>query len=292
MTPPSDVSVVVPTFKRAASLRRLLTSIEASVVPPGGLEVIVVGYEADAAREVVGSFTNAKYIVQSGSGPADAREAGWRAAAGSRIVFVDDDCVVSPTAITILAAALDHADGVGAGIEPLGRDSLIADFAHADGVVDHRLVKGQIQWLVTAGVAFRRDALEGVGGFQKYRYGEDTDLTLRLLATNRELRVEPSARIYHDHRTRLGQLFTSYYRRGTCERRLMGAYPNHRAAKRRAARDLLDPRSWVATYRRYAREVSAPRSVLFVVLKAVLIVPYVAGTIVGERSIERRQAAR
>lgn len=291
LSTPCDVSVVVPTFNRPASLRRLLTSIDTSVVPPGAMEVIVVGYGAEEELDVVDSFKKARYIVQPGSGPADAREAGWRAGVGSRIIFVDDDCVVSPTAITILAAALDHADGVGAGIEPLGRDNIIADFAHVEGVVDHRLVEGQIQWLVTAGVAFRRAALEAVGGFQKYQYGEDTDLTLRLLASKRELRIEPSARIYHDHRTRFGQLFTSYYRRGTCERRLMAAYPKHRAAKRRAARDLVSPRAWVATYQGYRREVSAPRSMLFVMLKALLIIPYAAGTILGERSTHGRHAA-
>lgn len=282
----ADVSVVIPTYNRADSLQRLLQSISSSTPPAGGLEVIVVDDGSRDETAAVVRAAGATYLRQANAGPAAARELGWRSSAGSRIVFVDDDCVVEPDSLRLLAAALDDTEGVGATIVPIDRASLVADFLHVEGVFNHRVVDGRVRWLVTAAVAYRRDALESIGGFDR-RFpratGEDVDLTLRLLENGGKLGVAPMAIVRHDHRTSISDLVRTYYRHGTAQRLLASKHPVHRGDNYRTAVERLKPAAWLRTYRGYRREASVGRSLAFVTLRAAMMVPYAAGAIVGER---------
>lgn len=283
----ADVSVVIPTYNRAESLRRLLRSITQCSPPAGGLEVIVVDDGSDDETAAVVAAAGATYLRQANAGPAAARELGWRSSAGSRIVFVDDDCVLTPDALRLLAAALNDAEGAGATIVPMDRSSLVADFVHAEGVVNHRVVDGRVRWLVTAAVAYRRGALESIGGFDR-RFpratGEDVDLTLRLLENGARLRVEPGAIVRHDHRASMSDLVRTYYRHGTAQRRLASKHPVHRGDNYLTAMDRLRPSVWLRTYRGYRQEASIGRSLVFVTLRGAMMLPYAAGAIVGERT--------
>jgi GT2 family glycosyltransferase len=250
------------------------------------LEVIVVDDGSSDETAVVVAAAGATCLRQANAGPAAARELGWRSSGGSRIVFVDDDCVLEPDALCLLAAALDDAEGVGANIVPMERSSLVADFVNLEGLVNHRVVDGRIRWLVTAAVAYRRDALECIGGFDR-RFpratGEDVDLTLRLLENGGRLRVLPEAIVYHDHRARMSDLVRTYYRHGTAQRLLSTKHAVHRGDNYRTAVERLKLAAWLRTYRGYRREASIGRSLVFVTLRAAMMVPYAAGAIMGER---------
>src|SRR5215471_20650978 len=103
----AGVSVIVPTYNRAARLRTCLQS-----VIDGGescAEVIVVddGSEDDT-REVVKGFGPAvRYVYQSNRGPSAARNAGVRLARGRYIAFLDSDDRLLPAPYSRVAAFLD-----------------------------------------------------------------------------------------------------------------------------------------------------------------------------------------
>ncbi|MBM7171596.1 glycosyltransferase family 2 protein [Streptomyces sp. G44] len=121
-------------------------------------------------------------------GPAAARNTGWRAAGRAPwIVFLDDDVVPGPTwcddlALDLAAAAASEEGTVGAvtaRIEvPLPADRRPTDWErNTAGLATAR-------W-ITADMAYRREALETVGGFdERFRraFREDADLALRALA--------------------------------------------------------------------------------------------------------------
>jgi len=278
-----SVSVVIPTHNRAPSLARLLQALRCAEQPAGGLEIVVVDDGSTDSTPDVACGADLRYLRQRNAGPAAARENGWRAARGDRIVFLDDDCMPARDAVVLLARALDDADGVGARILPVTATALVPGFMQAEGLVDHRVgADGGVRWLVTAAAAFRREALERVGGFDVTftdAAGEDVDLTQRLLASGARLRLEPRAVVLHDHRTRLSHLFRMYYRRGRVQRRLTTRHRAIRADSTRNASAFFMPSAWRDQYRRYRRAAPAARSMGYAALRAATAFAYVAGAL-------------
>jgi len=91
------VSVVVPTFNRRLSLRRLLEGLTAQSFPASQFEVIVVDDgstdgTAELLRDLVLPY-RLQLVKQEHGGPAAARNLGVARARGELIVFLDDDVV-------------------------------------------------------------------------------------------------------------------------------------------------------------------------------------------------------
>lgn len=182
------ISVVIPTYRRTALLRRCLDAVcrSAARLAPGVAEVIVADDGADAdTRCCVESFAgrdgvSVRYLPVTGShGPAAARNAGWRAAGGEIIAFTDDDCVPQPGWLASGLAAFSSPKIVGVsgrvhmplrGENPTDYERNSTDLARAE--------------FVTANCFYRREALAAVGGFdERFRmaWREDSDLFFSLL---------------------------------------------------------------------------------------------------------------
>jgi len=279
------VSVVIPTYNRSASLQRLLRALGSSAVPAGGMEVVVVDDGSTDATTHVAAQAEVHCLTQPNYGPAAARERGWRSSTGEIVVFLDDDVVPEPEAIVRMVEALDDADGIGAAIMPLNPDPLIAHYMHVDGLVDHNVRDGEVRWLITAAAAFKRSALERVGGFDltfPRAAGEDVDLTLRLIEAGFRLRLETSAIVRHDHRSRFRQLLGTCYRYGTAYKLLASRHMAHRAQRLRNALLRLSPLEWRRLYLSYRRDASMARSLAFLGLHVLVVAPYAFGVIRGE----------
>jgi GT2 family glycosyltransferase len=283
------VSVVVPTYNRAASLQRLLRALERTEVPAGGMEVVVVNDGSTDHTLAVLARTRARWVSQPNCGRAMARERGRREARGDIIVFLDDDVVPEPDAIMRMVAGLESADGVGAKILPLDVKPVIAHYMHVDGIVNHYERAGNAMWLITAAAAFRREALDRIGGFDTAyeQAGEDVDLTLRLVEAGWVLRVDHAAVVYHDHRSRFKGLWSTCYRYGRAYRTLASRHAVHRSERRRSALGRLNPVEWYRVFRSYRQHASLPRSLAFLALHAAVAGPYAIGLLRGNRPATR-----
>jgi GT2 family glycosyltransferase len=97
------VSVVVPTYNRCASLRRLFDALANQTYPRDRFEVVVVDDgSSDGTAEMVRTLAvpyTLRLVQQSNSGPSVARNRGVAEAQGSIVVFVDDDVIPSPDLI-------------------------------------------------------------------------------------------------------------------------------------------------------------------------------------------------
>ncbi len=201
--------MVIPTHGRHR--RDLLARCLAALAATDGadvLEVIVVvdgGDEGDGAG-LAPPDLRCRFLAQPRSGPAAARNRGWRATDAPVVAFVDDDTVVGRRWLADLAAAFAAAPdlaGVGGAVLPLRPRNLVSravtDLGH---IAHHRASDG---WrLVTANAAFRRDALEAVGGFDEtfaQASGEDWDLSVRLQRAGFRLDAIAGAEVRHEHPT-------------------------------------------------------------------------------------------
>lgn len=110
------VTVVVPTMRRPAPLRRALASLFAQETPPGAtLEIVVVDNSPDgdardaAAAAAKGAPWPVRYLAEPRPGVANARNCGVAAARGAWVAFLDDDEEASPKWLAHHLATADEA---------------------------------------------------------------------------------------------------------------------------------------------------------------------------------------
>ncbi|KOX18211.1 HAD-IIIA family hydrolase [Nocardiopsis sp. NRRL B-16309] len=186
-----EYAVVVPTVGRD-SLHRALAPLLEAPRAWAPAEIVVVDDRPGPANALprIGGHPRVRVLRGGGHGPAAARQAGWHSCRAEWIAFLDDD--VHPPAdwperlCSDLAAADEATGGVQGRItvpRPEGRRP-------TDGERATLGLEGA-PW-ITADMAYRRGALEAVGGFDTRfprAYREDTDLALRVLDAGFSLRL-------------------------------------------------------------------------------------------------------
>lgn len=277
----SGLSVVIPTHNRYRSLMRLLTSLAACDLVPGGMEVIVVddGSSDETPAIATGAPIPISYVRQDCAGPAAARNAGWHLSSYDSVLFLDDDTMVRPETPARLLQRLGSADGVGGRIVSMPGGGWLGEYMDLEGLVSHKVVDGQVFYLVTACAAFRRAALETAGGFDvRFRHGgEDAELCYRIRRLGGTLAVDDSAVVLHENRPELRSLFRTYYRHGTGQRLLLAAHPPRRIEIRESVAKRISFRDWQNRYKRYRRQSSVAKAVTFVVIRAIMMAPWLWG---------------
>ena len=194
---------MVATHGRAALLPRLIEALERQEGAPS-FEVVLVddGSEDDTWSTVKRLETGSTLPVRGErmtrqSGPAAARNAGWRAARGRMIAFTDDDCVPQPKWLTTLVAALAEVDiAQGMTVPDPAQRHLLGPFARTMEVT------WESGYYQTCNVAYRRSVLEAVGGFDDdlRQAGEDIELATRARAAGATTRFCDEAVVHHDVR--------------------------------------------------------------------------------------------
>lgn len=208
----ADATVVVPTFRRAASLARLLSALAEQIRPPR--QVVVVD---DASPDDTASTCEAiarsgppfalKHVRQRRNlGPAAARNLGVAHAEHDLVLFTDDDCEPDPQWAGALVAALEKDPtlaGVGGPVRAAG-DSRFDDFFDEHRLLDafRRSPGAEPLYLVTANAAFRREWILRVGGFDEALRrpgGEDPGLSFKIARTGGRLGFVESALVRHHY---------------------------------------------------------------------------------------------
>jgi len=98
--PCPQVSVVIPTYRRKASVERALKGLCCQSLPPDRFEVVVsIDGSEDGTRECVAEFRapfSLRGLWQPNGGRAAACNAGIRAARGALVILLDDDMEPAP----------------------------------------------------------------------------------------------------------------------------------------------------------------------------------------------------
>jgi GT2 family glycosyltransferase len=208
------ISVIVPTFGRCASVERMLRAFIGQTVSAADFEVIVsIDGSHDGTEDLVARFSAPfalRSLWQPNRGRAAACNAGFRAAAGELVVFLDDDMEPAPD---FLAAHLRaHAEAAPRGVIgaapiviPDGAPPLAAFASRAFNDRLDRLARStpvQFNDAYTGNFSAPRAALEKVGGYDEsfQRYGhEDYELLLRLSQSGVQLVFAPDALAYQHY---------------------------------------------------------------------------------------------
>ena len=198
------ISVVVCSYNGEATIGTCLEELGRLDYP--GYEVIVVDDgSTDRTAEIAAGF-DVRLVRTENRGLAAARNTGLNAATGEIVAFTDDDAWPDRDWLTFLAQTFDSSEHVGVGGPNLSPDEVgLVERAvsQAPGGPTHVLLAdGLAEHIPGCNMAFRREALEEVGGFDpQFRIaGDDVDICWRLQDQGWTIAYNPSAVIVHRRR--------------------------------------------------------------------------------------------
>ncbi|HEU5261965.1 MAG TPA: glycosyltransferase [Gemmatimonadales bacterium] len=198
------ISVVVCTHNGGRTIRDCLEGLRALDYPD--FEVIVVDDGSTDTSAAIAQKYDVRLIRTPNHGLSHARNIGWRTASGEIIAYLDDDAYPDPHWLTYLAATFRSTSDAGVGgpnIAPPGDGPIAECVAHAPGGPVHVLLSDrEAEHIPGCNMAFRRAALEAIGGFdEQFRIaGDDVDVCWRLRHRGWRLGFSPSAVVWHHRR--------------------------------------------------------------------------------------------
>jgi GT2 family glycosyltransferase len=199
------VSAVVCVYNGERTLDACLASLEKLNYPD--YEVIVVNDgSTDRSRQIAERYSYIRLINQENKGLSEARNVGIRAATGEIVAFTDSDCTADRDWLTHLVARFQSSDFAAVGGPNLSPpdDSLVATcVAVSPGAPAHVLLDDEVaEHIPGCNMAFRRDALEAIDGFDPIfrAAGDDVDVCWRLQNKGYKIGFSPAAVVWHFRR--------------------------------------------------------------------------------------------
>lgn len=199
------ISVIVPAYNSARFLPACLDALSSSDLPRSEWELIVVDdASTDATPGIAASADKCARTGDNPRGPAYARNAGARLAAGEILVFVDADVAVHPDSLRLLDARLKADPGLvavfGAYDETPDASSIVSRYRNLLHHYAHRQNAGEVPTFWAGCGAVRTRAFRDVGGFDEALYEspqiEDIELGYRLSRNGRIL-LDPTIQATH-----------------------------------------------------------------------------------------------
>jgi cellulose synthase/poly-beta-1,6-N-acetylglucosamine synthase-like glycosyltransferase/peptidoglycan/xylan/chitin deacetylase (PgdA/CDA1 family) len=215
------VAVIVPAYNEAVGIERAVRSLAASDYPDFEVVVVDDGSTDGTADIAEGLALNGVRVLRKeNGGKASALNAGIARTEAPVVVMVDGDTIFEPDALRRLVQRLgDPEVGAVSGNTKVGnRRSLLGRWQHIEYVTGFNLDRRMYEVLQCTPTipgaigAFRRDALEEVGGVSGATLAEDTDLTLAIGRTGRRVVFAEDARAWTEAPSSLGDLWRQRYR--------------------------------------------------------------------------------
>lgn len=176
------ITLVSPVRDVESFLPALLAALDVQTLPRERFEAIFVDDGSrDATADVLRAWADAdperrRVLAGPRRGPAAARNVGVAAARAPWVAFTDGDVLPEPDWLERLLAAADGADAVEGKVVPWPPEDVRPD--------THWLENERGGLYVTANMAYRRDLLDRLGGFDESfedAFLEDSDLAFRAL---------------------------------------------------------------------------------------------------------------
>ncbi|HUQ08110.1 MAG TPA: glycosyltransferase family A protein [Kofleriaceae bacterium] len=215
------VSVVIPTYNRAADVRIAVGCALGQTYPAEALEIIVVddGGIDDTGHMLRRDFGDRiRYVRTENRGVSAARNHGLGLATGAYLALLDDDDEWLPAKIAVQARVLDERPEIGMVLTDVERTDdarrTVDVFRRREQFpVDGNVIAHAVRRpsFVPSSSMFRRAVLDATGGFDAtLPTAEDIDFLLRVaLRFGIAVVSEPLTRAMHDHQG-LSELPRSY----------------------------------------------------------------------------------
>ncbi|MCC6673219.1 MAG: glycosyltransferase family 2 protein [Planctomycetes bacterium] len=195
---PADISLVISVWNRRDDLRENLAAIRAQTVPP--LEVIVVdNHSHDGTPEMVQrEFPEVKLIRMPHSryGACETFNIGFASARGTFLGILDDDVVLPPDFVASMLAEFAKEPGTTAILSPRVREPEMPEWFLNSEAYSRERYMSTFRGCASVG---RREVLARAGFYDQrfFIFGNERDLTTRLLNLGQRVKMVPSITVYH-----------------------------------------------------------------------------------------------
>jgi GT2 family glycosyltransferase len=198
------VSVVVCSYNGSRTIRECCEGLRRLEYPD--YEVVVVDDGSTDETASIAAEYGFRVISTENRGLSSARNTGLEAATGEIVAYIDDDAYPDPAWLTHLATSFmrsNHAGVGGPNITPPDDGPTAVCVANSPGNPTHVLFTDEeAEHLPGCNMAFRKSALEAIGGFDtRFRIaGDDVDLCWRIRENGGTLGFSPAAMVWHHRR--------------------------------------------------------------------------------------------
>tara|TARA_B100001989_G_scaffold244845_1_gene214027 strand:- start:1332 stop:2294 length:963 start_codon:yes stop_codon:yes gene_type:complete len=218
-------SIIVPVYNRPEEINQLILSISNQSFK--NLEVIIVDDGSQiSSRGIFQNFRkklNISYFFIENQGPALARNFGVKNAKGEWLIFFDSDCTIPNNYFMILENFLNNNDIDFFG----GPDTMDDSFSNIQKSINFSMTS----LLTSGGIRGRKKSIDKflprtfnmgvkkkffneVEGFSNIRYGEDLDLSYKLLKKGKSSALIEKAFVTHKRRSKISGFFKQIYNSG------------------------------------------------------------------------------
>ena len=229
-------SIIIPLYNRPAEIRELLDSLVQQTYKH--FEVVVVeDGSTEKSEDIVASFRDrleVKYFFKENSGPGLSRNYGAERASGDYFIFLDSDCIIPAEYLQEIENELSISP-----VDEFGGP----DRAHESFTDQQKAINYSMTSILTTGgirgkkksmekfhprsfnMGFSRRVFETTKGFSGMRFGEDIDMSIRIMEARFQTRLFPAAYVYHKRRTSWKKFFKQIYNSGIARINLYLLHP-------------------------------------------------------------------
>lgn len=229
-------SLVIPVYNRPQEVDELLESLTKQTFK--NFEVILVEDGSQVTCEEIANKYKAepgiRYFFKDNSGPGLSRNYGAERATGDYIIFLDSDCVIPEHYLR----EVDHALASGYSDAFGGPDKAHASFTNLQKAINYAMTS----FLTTGGIrggkkrldvfyprsfnmGYSKEVFNKTGGFSSMRFGEDIDMSLRILSNGFKTMLIDKAFVWHKRRTKFKSFYKQVFNSGIARINLYLRHP-------------------------------------------------------------------
>lgn len=230
------LSLIIPLYNRPEEIKELLESLENQ--SSTDFEVIIVedgsSVKSDKIVKAFEDKLSIRYFFKPNSGPGQSRNYGAARARGNYFIFLDSDCIIPPNYIKEVKHFLSHKyyDAFG------GPDRADKSFSSIQKAINYSMtslfttggIRGSKRSLEkfhprSFNMGFSKAVFESTGGFAEMRFGEDIDMSIRLMKAGFSTVLIPEAYVYHKRRSTWRQFYKQVHNSGIARINLYKRHP-------------------------------------------------------------------
>lgn len=230
-------SIIVPVYNRPHEVKELLQSMVEQT--DRDFEVVIVedgsNVMCDSVCENYKDRLDLYYYYRENAGPGQSRNFGCKQAKGNYYIFLDSDCMLPPDYVEIVRKALKNnpADAFG------GPDKAHPDFTLLQKAINYSMtslfttggIRGKSEKLDkfyprSFNMGYSDTVFQTAKGFSKMRFGEDIDMSIRIIKSGFQTKLLKDAFVYHKRRSTLKQFFKQVFNSGIARINLYKKHPD------------------------------------------------------------------
>ena len=229
-------SIIIPLYNRPAEIDELLDSLTRQTFKDFDVIVVEDGSDirADSIIEKFRPQLDIKYFFKPNSGPGTTRNYGAERSDNDYFIFFDSDCIIPDNYMEIVNRQLtdNYTDCYG------GPDAAMPNFTPVQKAISYAMTSiistGGIRGASekagkfhprSFNMGFSRKVFEATKGFSTMRFGEDIDMTLRILEGGFTTQLIKEAFVYHKRRTDFRKFFRQVFNSGCARINLNQRHP-------------------------------------------------------------------